>query len=155
MKIKDLISHYRNRLNALEDAILIGAIPDGATHFNTEVENLLTDEHKNFLKICDGGYFGDVVLWGTAEILDSQYRIPESTKNTMYEIGQILYEPVFMDKNTGNVHFDAEKYRDMLNIDTSFTEFVEDYIFGDKYRNHILHFKDEDDDWSLFLKENI
>ncbi|ATA89163.1 hypothetical protein CGC58_05165 [Capnocytophaga stomatis] len=152
--IQDLISHYRNKLNALEDAILIGEIPEGATKFNPEIENLITDEHKNFLKICNGGFFGDIVLWGTSDILESQYRVPENAKNTMYEIGQILYEPVFMDKTTGNVHFNAEKYRDMLKIDVSFKEFVEDYAFGDKYRTHILHFQDEDDDWSSFLKEN-
>lgn len=60
-----------------------------------------------------------------------------------------------MDKTTGNVYFDAEKYKDMLNISTDFNDFIQNYIFGDKYRTHILHFQDEDDDWSLFLKENI
>ncbi|MDO4764197.1 MAG: hypothetical protein Q4A00_07430 [Flavobacteriaceae bacterium] len=78
--IQDLISHYRNRLNALEDAILIGEIPEGATKLNTEIENLVTEEHKNFLKICDGGFFGDVVLWRTSDILESQYKFLKMLK---------------------------------------------------------------------------
>ncbi|MDO5106145.1 hypothetical protein [Capnocytophaga sp.] len=151
--MKNLILHYKNQLEALEDGILIGEIPDGATRFSAEADKLLTEEHKNFLKICDGGCFGDVVLWSSTEILDSQERVPYNTK--MYEIGQILYEPVFMDKSTGNVHFNAEKYRDMQDIDVSFMQFVQEYIFGDKYRTHIIGFQEDDDAWSAFLKAHF
>ena len=152
--IQDLITHYRNQLNALEDGILIGEIADGAKNFDTQVETLLTQEHKDFLKICDGGFFGDVVLWSSTEILENQYRVSDDVKDTMYEIGQILYEPIFMNKITKNVYFDASAYQDMADINVSFMKFVQEYIFGDKYRTHILGSKDKDDDWSLFLTEN-
>lgn len=150
--MKNLILHYKNRLEALEDGILIGEIPDGATRFSAEADKLLTEEHKNFLKICDGGCFGDVVLWSSTEILDSQER---TTDSEMYEIGQILYEPVFMNKNTGSVHFNAEKYRDIQDINVSFTQFVQEYIFGDKYQTHIIGFQENDDNWSAFLKAHF
>lgn len=39
--MKNLILHYKNQLEALEDGILIGEIPDGATRFSAEADKLL------------------------------------------------------------------------------------------------------------------
>lgn len=154
MDLKNLITHYKKCLNSLgEEAILIGEIPDAATDFSEELETLLTPTHKDFLKICDGGFFGDIVLWNSHEILDSQYRVPEHLQNTAYEIGQILYEPLFMDKTTQTVLFLAENYADMNEFRTDLPTFIKDFAFGENYRTAIIPHC-EGDSWWDFLQEN-
>ncbi|WP_264845389.1 hypothetical protein [Capnocytophaga catalasegens] len=154
MDLKNLITHYKKCLNSLgEEAILIGEIPDGATDFSEELAALLTPSHKDFLKICDGGFFGDIVLWNSYEILDSQYCVPEHLQNTAYEIGQILYEPLFMDKTTQTVLFLAENYADMNEFRTDLPTFIKDFAFGENYRAAIIPHC-EGDSWWDFLQEN-
>lgn len=153
MDLKNLITHYKKRLNSIEEAILIGEIPDGATNFSQELENLLSPTHKDFLKICDGGFFGEIVLWSSREILDSQYRVPAHLQNTVYEIGQILYEPLFMDKSTQTVLFFAENYTDMNGFRTDFPTFIRDFAFGENYRTAIIPYCDGDSWWD-FLQQN-
>ena len=109
MNLETIITHYRNRLVALPDAILIGEIPKGAENISPEVLQLIAPAHCAFLKLCNGGSFGDIILWSVEELLDNQYHIPQD-QPSWYEIGQLLYEPLFLDKHTQHVIFPADSY---------------------------------------------
>ena len=61
MNLETIITHYRNRLAALPDAILIGEIPEGAKNISSEVLQLIAPMHNDFLKLCNGGSFGDII----------------------------------------------------------------------------------------------
>ena len=67
MTLETIITHYRNRLASLPDAILIGEIPEGAESISPEVLQYITPVHSAFLKLCNGGTFGDIILWSAEE----------------------------------------------------------------------------------------
>lgn len=148
--LEKIITQHRERLEALADGIIIGKIPAGATDFNNELKEFLSPAHREFLSLCNGGRFGSIDLWGTDEILDNQYRI-ENSNAEMYEIGQIFYMPLLMDKTSQMVYFNAEELSGMENISTDFLTFVADYIFGEKYKSKILNHSQEGDEWCHFI----
>ena len=150
MNLETIITHYRNRLVALPDAILIGEIPKGAENISPEVLQLIAPAHCAFFKLCNGGSFGDIILWSTEELPDNQYRVP-TNQSSWYEIGQLLYEPLFLDKHTQHVIFSASSYDGIEEIDVNFDTFVKEYIFGSKYKEKIIGYANADDDWSGFL----
>ena len=153
MTLETIITHYRNRLVALPDAILIGEIPKGAENILPEVLQLIAPAHCAFLKLCNGGSFGDIILWNTEELPDNQYRVPQD-QLSCYEIGQLLYEPLFLDKHTQHVIFSADSYDGIEKIDVDFDTFVKEYIFGSKYKEKIIGYANADDDWSVFLNNS-
>jgi len=153
MILETIIIHYRNRLASLPDAILIGEIPEGAENIPPEVLQLITPAHCAFLKLCNGGSFGDIILWSTEELLDNQYRVP-ANQSSWYEIGQLLYEPLFLDKDTQHVISPADSYEGIEEIDVDFNTFVSEYIFGNKYKEKIIGYDNTNDDWSGFLNNS-
>ena len=153
MTLETIITHYRNRLVALPDAILIGEIPKGAENISPEVLHLIAPAHCAFLKLCNGGSFGDIILWSTEELPDNQYRVP-AEQPLWYEIGQLLYEPLFLDKHTQLVIFPADSYEGIEEIDVDFDTFVSEYILGSKYKEKIIGYANADDDWSVFLNNS-
>ena len=153
MTLETIITHYRNRLAALPDAILIGEIPEGAENIPPEVLQLIAPAHCAFLKLCNGGSFGDIILWSTEELLDNQYRVP-ANQTSWYEIGQLLYEPLFLDKHTQLVIFPADSYEGIEEIDVDFDTFVSEYILGSKYKEKIIGYDNANDDWSVFLNNS-
>ena len=76
MTLEAIITHYRNRLASLPDAILIGEIPEGAESIPQKVSQYIAPVHSAFLKLCNGGSFGDIILWSVEELLENQYRVP-------------------------------------------------------------------------------
>ena len=153
MTLETIITHYRNRLVALPDAILIGEIPEGAKNISPEVLQLIAPAHCAFFKLCNGGSFGDIILWSTEELLDNQYRVP-ANQSSWCEIGQLLYERLFLDKATQHVIFPADSYEGIEEIDVDFDTFVKEYIFGSKYKEKIIGYANADDDWSVFLNNS-
>ena len=154
MSLETIITHYRNRLVALPDAILIGEIPEGAENIPPEVLQLIAPAHCAFLKLCNGGSFGDIILWSTEELLDNQYRVP-ANQSSWYEIGQLLYEPLFLDKDTQHVILPADSYEGIEEIDVDFNTFISEYIFGNKYKEKIIGYDNTNDDWSVFLNNSF
>ena len=153
MTLETIITHYRNRLASLPDAVLIGEIPEGAKNISPEVLQLIAPAHCAFFKLCNGGSFGDIILWSTEELLDNQYRVP-AEQPSRYEIGQLLYEPLFLDKHTQQVIFPADSYEGIEEINIDFDTFVKEYIFGNKYKEKIIGYDNTDDDWSVFLNNS-
>ncbi len=150
MSLETIIIHYRNRLASLPDAILIGEIPEGAKSIPPQMLKYIAPVHSAFLKLCNGGSFGDIILWSVEELLENQYRVP-AEQPSWYEIGQLLYEPLFLDKHTQSVIFPANVYE---GIEVDFDTFVREYIFGNKYKEKIIGYDNEDDDWSAFLSDS-
>jgi len=153
MTLETIITHYRNRLVALPDAILIGEIPESAKNISPEVLQLIAPAHCAFLKLCNGGSFGDIILWSTEELLDNQYRVP-ANQTSWYEIGQLLYEPLFLDKDNQHVISPADSYDGIEKIDVDSNTFISEYIFGSKYKEKIIGYDNADDDWSVFLNNS-
>ena len=146
--LSQIVKHYRNCLSVLPDAPLYGNIPQGADKVSGKLDSFLTLEHKQFLLLCNGGSFGDIELWGAEEILDKQYRAPKNLQDSMYEAGQVLYEPIFLNRINNQVTFnvDGEKI-------VPFSSFIEEYVFGEKYK-YIFDDADIDDMWYFFLHDN-
>ena len=153
MSLETIIAHYRNRLVSLPDAILIGEIPEGAESISPEVLQYITPVHSAFVKLCNGGSFGDIILWSVEELLENQYSVP-SEQPSWYEIGQLLYEPLFLDKHSQCVIFPTDVYEGIEGIEVDFDTFVREYIFGSKYKEKIIGYDNEDDDWSVFLSNS-
>ena len=153
MTLETIIAHYRNRLASLPDAILIGEIPEGARNIPQEVLDWGAPAYSAFLKLCNGGSFGDIILWSVEELLENQYRIP-AEQPSWYEIGLLLYEPIFLDKHTQCVIFPTDVYEGIEGIEVDFDTFVREYIFGSKYKEKIIGYDNEDDDWSAFLSNS-
>ena len=153
MSLETIIIHYRNRLASLPDAILIGEIPEGAKSIPPQMLKYIAPVHSAFLKLCNGGSFGDIILWSVEELLENQYRIP-AEQPSWYEIGELLYEPIFLDKHTQCVIFPTDVYEGIEGIEVDFDTFVREYIFGYKYKEKIIGYDNEDDDWSAFLSNS-
>ena len=153
MILETIIVHYRNRLASLLDAIIIGEIPGGAENIPPEVLQLIAPVHSAFLKLCNGGTFGDIILWSVEELLENQYRVP-SEQPSWYEIGQLLYKPLFLDKHSQCVIFPTDVYEGIEGIEVDFDTFTREYIFGSKYKEKIIGYDNEDDDWSVFLSNS-
>ena len=75
MTLETIITHYRNRLATSPDAILIGEIPEGAESIPQKVSQYIAPVHSAFLKLCNGGSFGDIILWSVEELFENQYRV--------------------------------------------------------------------------------
>ena len=153
MILETIIAHYRNRLASLPDAIIISKIPEGAENIPPEVLQLIAPVHSAFLKLCNGGSFGDIILWSAEELLENQYRVP-SEQPSWYEIGQLLYKPLFLDKHSQCVIFPTDVYEGIEGIEVDFDTFTREYIFGSKYKEKIIGYDNEDDDWSAFLSNS-
>jgi len=153
MNLETIITHYRNCLSSSPDAILIGEIPEGARNIPQEVLDWGALAYSAFLRLCNGGSFGDIILWSVEELLDNQYRVP-SDQPSWCEIGQLLYEPLFLDKDTQHVLFPVDSYEGIEEIDVDFDTFVRKYIFGSKYKEKIIGYDDADDEWSDFLNNS-
>ena len=153
MSLETIIIHYRNRLASLPDAILIGEIPEGAKSIPPQMLKYIAPVHSAFLKLCNGGSFGDIILWSVEELLENQYSVP-SEQPSWYEIGQLLYEPLFLDKHSQCVIFPTDVYEGIESIEVDFDTFVREYIFGSKYKEKIIGYDNEDDDWSAFLSNS-
>ena len=153
MTLETIITHYRNRLATLPDAILIGEIPEGAENIPPEVLQLIAPAHCAFLKLCNGGSFGDIILWSTEELLDNQYHVP-AEQPSRYEIEQLLYQPLFLDRHTQQVIFPADSYEGMEGFEVDFDTFVKEYIFGNKYKEKVIGYDNAEDDWAVFLSNS-
>ena len=97
------IAVARKALADSEDGDLAGTI--GAP--TARVINVLPgwELYREFLQLADGATFGGVDLWSADELPDKQYVSVDfpGQGNRWLAIGQVLYEPVALEKATGRV----------------------------------------------------
>jgi hypothetical protein len=98
-------------------------------------------------RLSDGGRFGVVDLWSGSELMGNQFRVTEPEKYV--EIGQVLYEPLLMDKDS-QVYWSKDEVLRSLG---SFDCFLRDYVFGSGYL--ALSATADDPWWSLMLQNGI
>ncbi len=152
-KLVEIIQTIKVELNENPNGLVIGKIRDGLT---TELEicnNI--QSYYDFLKVCDGARCGSIDFFGSDILLKYQFMvetIPGGQDNWFY-IGQILYEPVVINKIDSKVY---RFYRD--NEDDSsgecfgyLDEFLMDYVFGKKYSEIIPDA--ENDEWYQLLQK--
>ncbi|MBS9774290.1 MAG: hypothetical protein KGV59_03945 [Tenacibaculum sp.] len=151
--MKDLEITVKNVKNGLlkdSDSILYGKIEDPIEFKDNLDDFKITDEHKHILEIFNGGRFGVIDIWDYEFMPTSQFRVIDSS---YYEFGQILYEPLFIDYQTKNVVYSSQEYENVPDINLNLCDFLKFYVFGKDYLRLVNN--DTNDDWYVFLKNNI
>jgi hypothetical protein len=112
---------------------------------------VLDSLHEAFLRFSDGGSFGAVDIWSSQELAPNQYRAEWSAsgREQQVEVGQLVYEPVFLRRSDGAVllpEFEGAKPVAIPNFDI----LLEEYVFGPGYVR--LFEGAEQEDWYEFLR---
>ena len=112
------------------------------------------ESYCKFLTICNGARCGLVDLYSFEMLCKSQYRVKEISggENNWICIGQILYEPIAINKTDKKVYRFYQGHEKDINYDCfgSFDEFLSEYVFGNKYIDIIPSF--ETDGWNMLIK---
>ncbi|MFC4254647.1 hypothetical protein GRI97_04370 [Altererythrobacter xixiisoli] len=133
------IVELRARLAAEPAAPLFGDIPAGSV--NPQTGSPLWDD---FLRVADGARFGSVDLFSSSEISGKQFYLQGRTDALV--IGQILYLPLILDKNTGCLAL----MRDDTIVDLGPCDpFIETFLLGPRYVEIEESFVD--DDWCTIV----
>ncbi|MBE6842549.1 MAG: hypothetical protein E7510_06920 [Ruminococcus sp.] len=153
-KLKTVIKTIRLELNNDPDGIIIGKIRNGNTE-QSDNSNPKIQSYFDFLKECNGVRCGSIDIFGADIIQDYQFmvnNIPGGNDKWLY-IGQILYEPVVINKIDSKVYRFFRGNEDINTADCLglFDEFLLNYVFGDKYAEIVPDA--EDDEWYRFLKK--
>lgn len=142
-ELRALITRLRTALNRLEDGPVIGNLPGGNPHAVCEVE-----PWRQFLIECNGGRFGIIDLW-SAEALPAYQDTVLLVENPQdyLIVGQILYEPLAMDRNTEILHWLP---RDGAPVELGTTgPFLTHSVFGRGYSELVPSHREEP--WWEFL----
>ena len=151
--LKNLIYRIKKKFEGNPDSILIGEIREGNPNVGDGTQNLV--EYIEFLKISDGAYFGEIILFSSSELAKNQFYVEtlQGEREIWLFIGHILYEPIVINKVDGKVY---RFYRDVP-TDTleecfgSFDNFLKEYAFSRKYSSIVP--VDQDDEWVKLLTE--
>lgn len=119
----------------------------------SEINTLKLGEYYNLLRLTNGARCGDIDLWSYSELEKNQFVLSniQDEKESWLSIGQILYEPLIINRFNGNVY----KYivdEDSMICFGKFNFFLKNSVLGSGYCNIIRN--SENDDWFLFLKKN-
>lgn len=152
--LKCIIKTVRSELNKEPSSIIIGKL--GNAIINEEINgNFKIQSYYDFLKECNGARCGSIDLWSFEMLLKNQYRVTEipGCKDTWLCIGQILYEPIVVNKIEGKVYRFYQGHETDISADClgSFEEFLMMYVFGNKYAEIIPDADKEG--WYQFLQK--
>lgn len=109
----------------------------------------INEEHQKILRIFNGGRFGIIDIWDIDFLNKNQYRTPDNS--ALYEVGQILYEPIFINKINGKVVITIDN--ELIFTNFNFCEFVFYYIFGEGYFTLVEN--KYSDLWLNFINEHL
>ncbi|WP_179033140.1 hypothetical protein [Paenibacillus kribbensis] len=146
-----ILQKVREGLNSDPDGIIYGELNVGKKDINNDNPNL--QQYFHFLKEANGGRFGGIDLWSYSELDSNQYRVSDLNGGIKkwIEIGQIIYEPLVINKQSGEVyHFYQGHLEDMGHNLGMFNSFIIDYVFGNKYEKIVPD--SHSDEWYQFLK---
>ncbi|MHC1748057.1 MAG: hypothetical protein AB9856_06665 [Cellulosilyticaceae bacterium] len=149
--VLDKLKYIKMKLNEDEESIVFADLNEGTDDkiFSNE-PNLV--EYQDFIKFCNGARCGSIDLWGLEDIPKNQFYIGQYT-DIWICIGQILYEPIVINKKNGNVYlFDTSnscvEYNKKFG---SFNNFLNKFVLGNQYNEIIPDIKS--DEWYIFLKK--
>ncbi|WP_421662224.1 hypothetical protein [Lysinibacillus telephonicus] len=150
--IKSIIENMKKCLKEDPSSIVFGELNDGIGEIN-EAAILKLGKYYDFLSLTNGARCGDIDFWSYNDLEKNQYVLSDiqDERESWLSIGQILYEPLLINK------FDGIVYEFIVDDGSmnSFGElefFLKNYVFGPSYCKVIPN--SENDDWFLFLKKN-
>lgn len=100
-ELRQAIIRLRSTLQERNDAPRLADIHAGNAHAECEIESW-----RKVLVECDGGRFGAIDLWSSEELPSHQSTMLDVENPSDYlVIGQILYEPVVIERSTGTLRW--------------------------------------------------
>ncbi|OBY78144.1 hypothetical protein BBG47_18000 [Paenibacillus sp. KS1] len=150
--IKKIIDCLKEGLQEAPSTIIFGKLNDGFTGIHEEADSLKLGKYYDLLKITNGARCGDIDFWSYSEFESRQYVLSDiqDDKESWLAIGQILYEPLIMNRFDGNV-YKLDEDGTTMNGFGELDFFMQNVVFGSGYCKVIPD--SEQDDWFLFLKE--
>lgn len=142
--LKLLIKSVKKSLEIESNNMIIGDLNEGWNGVNNFI-------HLSYLSEFNGGRCGSIDLWSMDKLSENQYRLSALNQNEWLEIGQVLYEPLVLNKTSGEVYLmdeDVEKKKASFK-DTEY--FLSNYVFGQRYKEIIP--EGEKDEWYIFLEK--
>ncbi|MGG3889849.1 hypothetical protein [Metabacillus fastidiosus] len=120
---------------------------------NIEFDTVCFKQYYHFLTLSDGARCGVIDLWSYNELPLHQFHASELTGGVekWVEIGQVLYGPLVIEKNSGLIYYFHEYYSESMGENLgNFNYFMLNYVFGQKYGELLPDSHLED--WYSFLK---
>lgn len=150
--ITNMIDCLKEALKEDPSTIVFGKLNDGFTGIHEEADSLKLGKYYDLLKVTNGARCGDIDLWSYSELERNQYVLSDmqDDKESWLAIGQILYEPLLMNRFDGNV-YRLDEDGTTMNGFGELEFFLENIVFGSGYCRVIPD--SEQDDWVLFLKK--
>ncbi|MHA6534213.1 hypothetical protein [Paenibacillus sp. BAC0078] len=134
--LKSIIEKVKKKLVNEPDSIIIGELNQGNISIKPNEDHL--KDYFDFLSEVDGARCGAIDIWSYDELAEHQFRVSdyleEKEDDKWIEIGQVLYEPLFINANSGRVLCFKQGYP--LSEGQSlgdFNYFLLNYVFGRKY----------------------
>lgn len=150
--IAKMMDCLKDALKEDPSTIVFGKLNDGITGIHEEADPLKLGKYYDFLKLTNGARCGDIDLWSYSEVEHNQYVLSdiEDDKESWLSIGQILYEPLIMNRFDGTV-YRLDEDGTTMNGYGELEFFLNEVVFGSEYCKVIPD--SEQDDWFLFLKK--
>lgn len=139
----------RERLRSDPEGPIAGDLPPG---YHGSLEGF-HPAYADFLRVCDGGRFGEIDLWAGDELGGNQYlvsSIPGGASRWLV-IGQVLYQPLALERSTSQLTlFDTEglEARALGDLD----KFLEGLLSAQGYL--AVTQAEEPDEWSRLLADD-
>jgi len=151
-EITKIIDCLKEGLKEDPSSIVYGKLNDGITGIDEEAGSLQIGKYYDLLRITNGARCGDIDLWSYGELERNQYVLSDmqDEEESWLSIGQILYEPLIMNRFDGNV-YKLDEDGNTMNGFGELDFFLKNDVFGSGYCKLIPD--SEQDDWFLFLKE--
>ena len=152
-KLKEIIHTVKLELSKDPSFIVIGKLSDGSENLGV-TENNNIQQYNDFLRECNGARCGSIDFWSVELLLKNQYRVLDipGGENEWLCIGQILYEPLVLNKNDLKVYRFYQGGEDEIQGDCfgDFDYFMLNYVFGVNYLDIMPDA--EEDEWFQLLK---
>lgn len=151
-EITKIIDFLKEALKEDPSSIVYGKLNDGITGIHEEADSLKLGKYYDLLKVTNGARCGDIDLWSYSELERNQYVLSDmqDDKQSWLAIGQILYEPLLMNRFDGNV-YKLDEDGTTMNGFGELDFFLKNDVFGSGYCRVIPD--SEQDDWYLFLEK--
>ncbi|NGZ77917.1 hypothetical protein [Saccharibacillus alkalitolerans] len=149
--LNQIIDQVRTELLKSPEHIVIGKIKDAAEL--DESAKIIASDYRKVLNLFDGARCGAIDLWSYADLRQYQFRVSdvEGGPNAWIEIGQVLYEPLLLDRAKGSVYLLNTDREQLRLLADNLQSFLKNDVFGPGYAK--LFPDCEHDDWYLFLRK--